>query len=287
MEFPDALRLETLRSLLRGPRLQVANLFVFYVVVYLTLDFPNPVEKVGTSIALAIALDAVAGKLRYGGWRVPWGAIIGTGAAWLVLDGHGWIPYLTLPPIVVAAKRLLRFRGEQLFNANNVAMVALLIVGTVRVGVNDWGAAPQTLALMVLFGTVSSSRVHRLDIALIYLGLSLGVYFGTATMLGWGLPTAWIWALSPLQVMIGFFGVTDPASSPSGRRLEKAVWALLVVLIAVPPTVAGYAEAPIFALFAAAPQRLLVREGLDRLRGALQDAREGPPKTPEAAGGGP
>ncbi len=271
-----------LPGFLRGPRLQVANLLVFYLVVYTTLDFPNPPERVLASLALVVVLGAAAGKLHWGGWRVPWGGVIGTGAAWLVLDGYGWMPYLLLPVVVVAVRHLVRFRGSHLFNANNVAMVALLMVGFARVGVNDWGAAPQTVALMVLFGVVSTSRVGRLDLAVMYLGLSFLVYLVAATALGWGLATVWLWAFSPLQVMVGFFGVTDPATSPGADRWSKLVWALLVVLLGVPATLAGFVEAPIFALFAAAPQRHLVTDGLDALRDALSRRGVG---EPEPAGG--
>lgn len=280
MEPPQALRSLSLPRFLRGPRLQVANLLVFYAVVYATIDFPNPPLKVLASVGLGAGLAAVLGRIRWGGWRVPWGVIIGTAASWLVLDGFGWLPYLLMPLVVVGSRHLLRFRDANLFNANNLGMCLLLVVGLARVGVNDWGAAPQTVLLMVLFGTVATSRVARLDLALMYLGLSVGVYYAVATSLGWGLPTVWLWALSPLQVMIGFFAVTDPATSPASNRLDKLAFALLIVLLSVPATLAGFVEAPIFALLVAAPQRHLVTDGVDRLRALVRDARA----TPDAAG---
>lgn len=264
----------------------MANLAVFFLVAYLTVDFPNPPRMVAASVAVGIAADASAHRVRQGEWRVPWGAIIGTSAAWLVLDGFGWLPYLVLPLLVAFARNAVLWDDEFLFNANNLAMSILLVAGVVRVGVNDWGAAPQVLGLIVLFGAISTSRVNRLDLAVVYLLLSAAVYLAVATALGWGLPTVWLWAFSPLNVMIGFFAVTDPATSPGGDRLTKTAYALLVVLLAVPATVAGFKEAPIFALLAAAPQRHLVARGVRRLRAAATGS-EAAPEAETLGGGGP
>lgn len=281
LALPRNLPRPSIPAFLRGPRLQVANLAVFFTVAYLTVDFPNPPEKVAASVALAVVLEAAVVRLREGDLGVPWGAIIGTAAAWLVLDGVTWLPFLVLPALVVFARQFVRWRGRNLFNANNLAMSALLVAGVVRVGVNDWGAAPQVVGLIVLFGSISTSRVNRLDLAAMYLGFSALVYFAVATSLGWGLPTVWLWALSPLQVMIGFFAVTDPATSPGSDRWAKAAYALFVVLLGVPATVAGFVEAPIFALLAAAPQRHLVVGGVERVKAAVRERRR-----PSPAGGG-
>ncbi len=274
-----------LPSFLAGPRLQVANLLTFYIVVYWTIDFPNPVERVAASVALALVLDLVSSRIHYGGWRVPWGSMIAVMGAWLVLDGHGWLPYLGLPVLTVAARHLIRFRASHLFNANNLAMCVLLLVGIARVGVNDWGAAPQTLGLMVLFGVVATSRVKRLDLALMYLAFSFTTYYAIATSQGWGMATVFMWSLSPVQVMIGFFAVTDPATSPSDSRLKKAIFALLVVLVGVPATLAGRVEAPIFALLVVAPQRHLIDEAVDHFRPALRRLITRSPDPAEAVGG--
>lgn len=280
-------------AFLRGPRLQVANLAVFYAVAYGTVDFPNPPLKVAASVAAAVAAEALLTRARGASWTLPWGAIIGTAAAWLVLDGFGWAPFLALPLLVVLARQLT-WDGDQLFNANNLAMSLLLVAGPpllaagnratsllleagqVRVGVTDWGAAPQVLLLIVLFGAISTSRVNRLDVAVLYLGFSSAVYFVVASVMGWGLPTVWLWALNPLQVMLGFFAVTDPAVCPGSGLAKKAAWALLIVLLGVPATLAGFVEAPIFALLAAAPQRRFLFDGVERLQNAVRRWRQQP-----------
>jgi hypothetical protein len=193
------------------------------------------------------------------------------------------LPFVLLPLLMVGSKHLLRWRGKHLFNPNNFAASLLLLLYLVRVGVNDWGAAPQTVFLMLLFGSIATSRVRRLDLAVSYLLLSFGVYWAIAAAQGWGLATVWQFAWSPIQVVIGFFAITDPATSPEGlaippapagstrlQRLawkarrwprasaDKLLWALLLVLLGVPATLAGRVEAPIFALFLGAPQRHFV-----------------------------
>jgi len=253
----------------KGPKLQFLNLSILFTVIYLSrylpalgihtfnIDYPNPFYYVIPSIALGAVLDAVASRYRFGEWRVPWPTMVGSLGITLVVDGLGWLPFVLLPIGMVASKHLIRWRGKHLFNPNNFAACILILAFLVRVGVNDWGAAPQTVALMLFFGSIATSRVKRLDLALMYLLLSFGVYGLVALAEGWGLATVWLFAFSPLQVVIGFFAITDPATSPNGR-LEKFLWALLLVLLGVPATLAGFAVAPIFALFLGAPQRHLI-----------------------------
>ncbi len=241
-----------------GPRLQLLNLGILLMVVVTTLDFPTPLPTVLFTAVLAGAFDAVLSRWRHGGaWRVPWSTLVGATGACLLLDGVGLWPFVALAALMVGSKHLLRWRGHHLFNPNNFAAVLLLLAGAMRIGVNEWGAAPQALALIALFGSVATLRVNRFDLAVAYLTLSLGVYAVVAFAQGWGAPTVVALALSPLNVMIGFFAITDPATSPSGRWAKLAFAALLVAL-AVPATLAGHAVAPVFALFAAAPQRHLL-----------------------------
>lgn len=242
---------------LRGPRLQLLNLAVFLTVVELTLDFPNPLVYVLLAVGLAAALDGVASRARYGEWRVPWASMVAATGASLLIDGRDAWAFVLLPVLLVGSKHLIRWRGQHLFNPNNFAIAVLLVAGLARVGVNEWGAAPQALALIVLFGTIATSRVKRFDLALAYLGFSGLVYFALAQAYGWSAATAFAFAFSPLHVMMGFFAITDPATSPAGR-IEKLVFAALIVLLGVPGVLGGRAEAAVFALLVAAPQRHLI-----------------------------
>lgn len=241
----------------KGPKLQFANLSILFTVVYLTIDYPNPVPWVLANVALGAVLDGVISRYRFGEWRIPWPTMVGTLGVTLLLDFNGWLPFLLMPILMVGSKHLIRWRGKHLFNPNNFAACILILAFMVRVGVNDWGAAPQTVFLMLLFGTIATSRVKRFDLAVSYLLLSYAVYWIIALFMGWGHATVWMLAFSPVQVVIGFFAITDPATSPDGRK-EKVLWALLLVLLTVPATLAGRVEAPLFALLLGAPQRHLV-----------------------------
>lgn len=244
-------------ALPQGPKLQFLNLTVLFAVVYLTIDYPNPLPYVVLNVALGAALDAAVSRYRFGAWRMPWPTMVGALGVTLVLDANGWFPFVLLPVLMVGSKHLIRWRGKHLFNPNNFAACALILLFMARVGVNDWGAAPQTLFLLLLFGGIATSRVKRLDLAVAYLLLNYGVYWFIALHLGWGHATVWMLAFSPVQVVIGLYAITDPATSPEGRR-EKLLWALLLVLLGVPATLAGRVEAPLFALLLGAPQRHLI-----------------------------
>lgn len=254
------------------------------------IDYPTRLSFILVNLGLAAVLDAAISKWRFGEWRMPWPTMVGSLGITLVINGNGnvcagdravssalcaasswgplasgafheWLvgawPFILLPILMVGSKHLIRWRGRHLFNPNNFAAAILLLFVLARVGVNDWGAAPQTVALMLLFGSISTIRVKKFDLAVIYLVLSWLAYFVVAQFKGWELATVWMFALAPLQVVIAFFAITDPATSPTGR-LEKVLWAGLIVLLGVPATLAGYPEAPIFALLLAAPQRHLV-----------------------------
>lgn len=263
----------------KGPKLQFLNLFIFYVVVNLTLDFPNPVHYVATAVGVAAVLDGLVSRWRFGGWRIPWPSMVAALGASMLIDGFGIVPFLLLPVLMVASKHLIRFRGRHLFNPNNFAVSILILLTFVRIGVNDWGAAPQAVALMLFFGITATTRVDRLDLAVSYLAMSFLAYWAIAAYQGWSLATVWMFALSPVQVMIGFFAITDPATSPSGR-VEKYVWAALIVLLGIPATLAGRVEAPVFALLVAAPQRHVVTW---LVRGRLPPVPGGAPKPAAAA----
>ncbi len=246
-----------LAVILAGPRLQFLNLLIFVTVVATTLDFPTPIWWLAVSVGCATVMDGVASRLHYGSWRLPWASMVGALGAGLLLDARGPLVFVLVPALMVASKHLIRWRGSHLFNPNNVAASVLILAGIARVGVNDWGAAPQATALMLLFGTVATLRARRFDLAVAYLGFSWIAYALATTALGWGLASAWEFALSPLQILIGLFAITDPATSPD-RLPEKLLWAALLVLLAVPATLAGRPEAPVFALLVAAPQRHVI-----------------------------
>ncbi len=262
--------------LVAGPRLQFLNLLVFVTVVTLSLDYPHPWWWLAMGVAAAVAFDAPASRWRYGEWRMPWATMVGALGAGLLLDARGPLVFVAVAAIMVASKHLIRWRGAHLFNPNNVAASVLILAGVARVGVNDWGGAPQSVALMLLFGTIATVRAKRFDLAVAYLSFS-AIAYGVATWaMGWGLASAWTYAFSPLQILIGFFAITDPATSPA-RLPEKLVWAALLVLLAVPATLAGRPEAPIFALLFGAPQRHLVGFVL---RGQWPTQRGGPAPGP-------
>ena len=249
--------LQAIRAWFVGPKLQFANLLVLFLVVELTLDYPNPLPYVALCVITAALADGLLSRWRYGGWRIPWPSMVGALGITLLVDGFGPLAFVLLGLIMVVSKHAIRWRGKHLFNPNNLAACVLIVAGLVRVGVNDWGAAPQVLALMFLFGTIATTRVGKFDLAIFYLALSFTAYALVSWWQGWSLATAWMFALSPVQVMVGLFAITDPATSPTGT-LEKLLWAGLIVLVGVPATLAGYPEAPLFALLVVAPQRHLV-----------------------------
>lgn len=271
MEAATATRRPFTFRLPQGPKLQLLNLTTFFIVVNLTLDYPNALWHVLLTLGLTGVLDAVASRHRFGGWRIPWPSLVGALGATLVIQGYTVWTYVLLAVIMVGSKHLIRWRGRHLFNPNNLAMAVLLLLGSgslfsaagARIGVTDWGGALQAFLLMFFFGTVATTRVRRFDLAMFYFALlwtaygAIALYQNLVHDAAWGIATVFHYAFNPLQVMIGLFAITDPATSPHGR-LEKLLWAFLLVLIGIPATLSGRIEAPVFALLIAAPQRHVI-----------------------------
>lgn len=296
------------RHALRGPRLQVLNLAVFYAVVCFgrvlraegvawqampwewlrqvaRIDYPNPPTWVALSVLLAAALDAGAQRWRTGRWAVPWGTVVATMGIWLMLNGRDVVPFLLLPLLLVGSKHLVRTKRGHILNANNFAAVVLILAGLVTLGVNDWGTAKAPVALMFLFGTVATVRARRFTLALTYLVASGLVYAAAVAWLGYDWTTWLPFAFPPVAVMLGWFAVTDPATSPRTWHAQ-VVYALLAVLLAVPATLALHMDAVVFALAAAAPQRLWIEPMTARLA-AARARRRHPERVDSAAPVGP
>ncbi|MHB8605461.1 MAG: hypothetical protein ACYDCK_09415 [Thermoplasmatota archaeon] len=257
---------------LAGPKLQFFNLLVLFTLVNLVVDYPNALWQVFIVVIIGPVADALISRWRWGEWRVPWPSMVGSLGICLLIDMHGWEAPVLMALLLVGSKHIIRWRGRHLFNPNNFGATFLLLAALIRVGVNDWGAAPEVVGLMLVFGSVSTYRVRRIDVAVFYLLGALAIYTGIALIhnvqsgiglrlptdgSGWSFATAWQFAWSPVMIVLGFFALTDPATSPDAR-LDKLIWCLLIVLIGVPATLANHPEAGVFALFIGAPQRVLV-----------------------------
>ncbi len=252
------------RALANSPptALQLRNQTILLSVALLTVPFPNDLRHIVAAVVLAGSLDAMLSRARYGSWRMPWASMLATVGMSMIIEAHAPAVWAVAPLLLVWSKHLLRIGEHHLWNPNNFAMATLLGLTAldraggleVAIGINAWGSAPWIIGLMVLFGTMATWRVERLDLALAYLVLCSSTAVITALLLDITPMVLLVLALSPLQMAFAFFMITDPATSPR-TPLAKLISAGLLAAIALPGLFNHIEAAPIFALFVVAPLR--------------------------------
>lgn len=207
------------------PRLlQAATLGTLLAVNIAWLDLGSSVAQAATTIAFALATQALACRLI--GVRWDWRSPLITGLSLsLLLRTHDPILWATAGTLAIASKFLLRVDRKHVFNPACLAIVVLLGTGQVWVSPGQWGSL--AWAGLALAGTalLVLQRAARADTALAFLGTYLTLLACRCASLGdpWALP--WHQLQSGSLLIFAFFMVTDPRSTPDARpaRLLFAV----------------------------------------------------------------
>jgi Na+-translocating ferredoxin:NAD+ oxidoreductase RnfD subunit len=153
---------------------------------------------------------------------------------WWSFDG--WYYFAGVATAGVLTKYYIRYQGRHVFNPSNVALVAaFLVFGADRIEPLDfwWGPfgwAMLAAYLVIMVGGVTLCRRLRLlgMAAAFYATFVVGV--GVLALLGQSITTQWSltpidglhywWVLvtSPETLIFLFFMITDPRTTPAGRR---------------------------------------------------------------------
>lgn len=165
-------------------------------------------------------------------WAFPISGIItGIGVS-LLLSSHVMWAYALTSFLAISLKYLIRLKGGQIFNPNNLAMVIMLMalpqfaVSTPKQWTNGFGI----MLFIMLLGLIVCYLANRLDSVLTFLGSF--ALFGLMRHYFFGAPL--YAALGPLMgaslQLFCFFMITDPKSSPSTRR-GRIIFAFAVAAI--------------------------------------------------------
>ena len=238
--MPVSVRWEGLPSR-RDPRVAIAAILVIYVTLGIAvLGFNRTPLQVLTSVTIAVALDMLLhALLRRGAPPLfPFSALItGLGLSILVNYAHG--PWLAAVPVIFAigSKYLFTFGGRHVYNPALFGVVASLLLGGGYLSESpayQWGGSAAALAFVVTLGLmVFVLPVRRTALIVSFLGFYLVALALRAWLMRHHMPieTWFMGALtSPAFFLFTFFMLTDPRTSPDGRRAQVSMAACIVAI---------------------------------------------------------
>ncbi len=290
---------------LRDPRLHLALIIVSVLVVGTTLlGFRLSIPQIVIPVIVCAAVEVVHRLVTTGALAWPASGmqtatstvlivrIVGVEHGdWMSFDGVHWMVGIAVCGLF--SKYFIRTASGHVFNPSNVALVvAFLVLGAERIEPLDywWGALDWRLALaygtIVVGGITLCCRLDLLPMAIsFWVTLAIGV--GVLAALGHSMTTRWSFApvadwhlwrtivLSPETMIFFFFMVTDPRTTPSGRRnrvlFGVLVGAMSTLLLAPWPTEFGSKVG----LLAGLTVGSLLRHPLERFSGSWGERRNG------------
>jgi hypothetical protein len=244
----------------RDPRLHLALVIVSVIVIGTTLiGFRLSIPQIVITVSVCAAVEVTHRLLTTGVLAWPASGMQTATSTVLVMRvvgvEHGdWMSFAGVHVMVGVAvlglfsKYVIRTATGHVFNPSNVALVvAFLALGAERIEPLDywWGAFDWRLALVygvIIVGAITiCGRLGVLAMAIsFWITLAIGV--GVLAALGHSMTTRWSFApvehwhlwrtivLSPETMVFFFFMVTDPRTTPQGRRARVLFGVLVGVL---------------------------------------------------------
>lgn len=184
--------------------------------------------------ATAIVIDAPMLRLRKGKWAFPGGALLtGLIIAMILSPYEPWHVAAITTAAGVLSKYLFRTHTANIFNPAALALVANYYV--FRSGQSWWGALPDlplgAVAVLIATGVYITDRVNKVPALLAFLGGYYGL-FTVAAFVGDPGRVAALYRAPDLHAALffAFFMVTDPPTSPPGRRDQLIFGAIAAVV---------------------------------------------------------
>ncbi len=223
------------------PRLAVAAILLAYVVTGIAvLGFNRSPLQVAITVGTAVVLDALFHRLMRPGAPAlfPFSALV-TGLSLSILVNYAHGPWLSAVPVffAIASKHLLTYDGRHVYNPALFGVVASLAIGGGMLSDSpayQWGGSLSAAAFVVTLGLMLFVlKVQRTVLVVSFLLFYLAALAARAWLLRWHLP-AETWFMGPLTspafYLFTFFMITDPRTSPPGRRGQVLVAACIVLI---------------------------------------------------------
>ena len=223
----------------QDPRIPFAVILTFYAVLGCTvLGFNrDPLQMILTILA-GVGLELLLHWVLKRRWIFPLSAYISCVGLSLVLNYAHTYYLLFLPVfIMIASKYLVTFQGRHVYNPTMIAIVGSIYLGGGLFSSSpayQWGGSGAMIAFMITAALVFFLfKVNRAVLVASFLGFYVLQAALRAYVLRWHMPpeTVFLGILtSPAFYLFTFFMITDPKTTPNGRR-EQVGFALLLVLL--------------------------------------------------------
>ena len=233
---------------LRDPRIHLAiTTFTIITIGMVWLDFRLSIPQVAVALLACGLLDVVRTYRTQAVLAWPASALQTATSTALILrvtgmQAHdwwsfdGWYYFAGIATAGVLTKYYIRYQGRHIFNPSNVALVAaFLVFGADRIEPLDfwWGpfgwAMLAAYIVIVVGGITLCRRLQLLGMAAAFyatfvVGVGVLALLGQSITTQWslapidGLHYWWVLVTSPETLIFLFFMITDPRTTPAGRR---------------------------------------------------------------------
>jgi Na+-translocating ferredoxin:NAD+ oxidoreductase RnfD subunit len=265
----------------KDPRWAVSAILLAYVIIGMTvLGFNRAPLQVAVTVLTAVLLDMLLHRvLRGGPMLFPLSAAItGLGLSILVNYAHGlWLAAVPAA-FAIASKYLFTVGGRHVYNPALFGVVACLLLGGGMISDSpayQWGGSYAIAAFIVTLALfLFVLRIQRTALIVSFLVFYFIALLARAWLTRWHMPME-TWLLgalsSPPLYLFTFFMVTDPQTSPAGRK-GQVLLALAIVTVDFVLHLKESLSTIFYAAFICASLRLLwahgraLREGAGALR---------------------
>lgn len=228
---------------LKDARWAVALLLGAYLVLGVTvLGFSRTPLQLGAAVLSGMAIDLLLCGLIYGRAVFPLSALITCLSLSIIMNFSAGLHFLILPVFAaMASKYVFTFQGKHFYNPSLFGIVFALAFGDGWISIApayQWTGSAETAWLMsitiltagvMIFAYPGSRRV----LALSFLGFFALQLLIRSYIIRFHLPPEALFIgtiTSPSFFLFVFFMITDPATSPPGRRMQLLTGFALAVL---------------------------------------------------------
>ena len=129
--------------------------------------------------------------------------------------------------IAINSKFFIQRKRQHFFNPSAFGIFAVLLLEGAWLSPGQWGSGVSLSVWMIAFGCLIAGRVHRMDIAWLFLVFYLGGLLIRDIYLGYEMAVFYHAALNGSLLLFAFFMISDPRSSPN-HLMGKIIFTFFV-----------------------------------------------------------
>ena len=134
--------------------------------------------------------------------------------------------------IAISSKFCIQYKKQHFFNPSAFSIFVVLLLEGAWLSPGQWGSHISLSIWMVAFGCFIAGKVHRMDIAWLFLSFYLGGLLMRDVYLGYEMAVFYHAALSGSLLLFAFFMISDPRTSPN-HLIGKVVFTFFVAFVSL------------------------------------------------------